>query len=140
MFQLTKEEFSNLRSQFVISSQGRLRRAAPYAFTEQGVAMLSSLLNNSRAQEKMEVVANCDHLSRLKFSPVLPYAFTEHGAITLTDRSFISIEQEGVCFFEVTICDLKAREQNRRNMVSFAPWREKRFRSLTTAGLQGEKM
>jgi hypothetical protein len=33
------------------------------------------------AMEKNEVVTNCDHLSRLKFSPTLPYAFTEHGAI-----------------------------------------------------------
>ncbi len=33
------------------------------------------------AVEKAEVVANCDHLSKLKFSKVLPYAFTEHGAI-----------------------------------------------------------
>jgi reverse gyrase len=32
-------------------------------------------------EEKSEVVANCDHLSKLKFSKVLPYAFTEHGAI-----------------------------------------------------------
>jgi hypothetical protein len=32
-------------------------------------------------QVKAEVVANCDHLLRLKFSPVPPYAFTEHGAI-----------------------------------------------------------
>jgi len=32
-------------------------------------------------EEKAEVVANCDHLSRLKFSPALPYVFTEHGAI-----------------------------------------------------------
>ncbi|MBK8478189.1 MAG: ORF6N domain-containing protein [Opitutaceae bacterium] len=32
-------------------------------------------------QEKAEVVTNCDHLRRLKYSPVLPYAFTEHGAI-----------------------------------------------------------
>lgn len=31
--------------------------------------------------EKQEVVANCDHLAKLKFSPHLPYAFTEHGAI-----------------------------------------------------------
>ena len=31
--------------------------------------------------EKTEVVANCDHLKRLKFSAALPYAFTEHGAI-----------------------------------------------------------
>jgi hypothetical protein len=32
-------------------------------------------------EEKQEVVTNCDHLQRLKFSPALPYAFTEHGAI-----------------------------------------------------------
>ena len=32
-------------------------------------------------QEKEEVVANCDHLAKLKFSKTLPYAFTEHGAI-----------------------------------------------------------
>ena len=32
-------------------------------------------------EEKAEVVANCDHLSNLKFSRTLPYAFTEHGAI-----------------------------------------------------------
>jgi hypothetical protein len=33
--------------------------------------------------EKNEVVANCDHLKNLKFSPNLPYVFTEHGAIML---------------------------------------------------------
>ena len=33
------------------------------------------------ATEKAEVVANCDHLSKLKYSPSLPYAFTEHGAL-----------------------------------------------------------
>lgn len=33
------------------------------------------------AQEKKEVVTNCDHLRRLKYSPSLPCAFTEHGAI-----------------------------------------------------------
>ncbi|HJV48929.1 MAG TPA: ORF6N domain-containing protein, partial [Geothrix sp.] len=33
------------------------------------------------AKEKAEVVANCDHLQRLKFSPVIPCAFTEHGAV-----------------------------------------------------------
>jgi len=41
MFQLSDEEFSNLRSQIVRSSWGG-RRTAPYAFTEQGVSMLSS--------------------------------------------------------------------------------------------------
>lgn len=49
MFQLTDEEFSDLKSQIVISSWGGLRRATPYAFTEQGVAMLSSVLRSKRA-------------------------------------------------------------------------------------------
>ena len=49
VFQLTAGEFDNLKSQFVTSSWGGLRRALPYAFTEQGVAMLSSVLNGERA-------------------------------------------------------------------------------------------
>ena len=49
MFQLDGEEFENLKSQFVTSSWGGLRRAAPYAFTEQGVAMLSSVLHSKKA-------------------------------------------------------------------------------------------
>jgi len=49
MFQLTNQEVISLKSQIVISSWGGLRRAAPYAFTEQGVAMLSSVLNSERA-------------------------------------------------------------------------------------------
>ena len=49
MFSLTSEEFSNLRSQNVISSSWGGRRAPPYAFTEQGVAMLSSVLRSRRA-------------------------------------------------------------------------------------------
>ena len=50
MFQLSEKEFDNLRSQFVTSSWGG-RRALPYAFTEQGVAMLSSVLNSDTAIE-----------------------------------------------------------------------------------------
>ncbi|MDP9180150.1 MAG: ORF6N domain-containing protein [Chloroflexota bacterium] len=50
MFQLTVEDFANLKSQFVISSRGwGGRRSPPYAFTEQGVAMLSSVLRSQRA-------------------------------------------------------------------------------------------
>jgi len=37
------------------------------------------------AEEKAEVVANCDHLARLKFSKALPFAFTEHGAIQVSN-------------------------------------------------------
>ena len=49
MFQLNNDEFDNLKSQIVTSSWGGLRRATPYAFTEQGIAMLSSVLKNKRA-------------------------------------------------------------------------------------------
>lgn len=48
MFQLAPEEWENLKSQFVISSWGGVR-IPPYAFTEQGVAMLSSVLNSDLA-------------------------------------------------------------------------------------------
>lgn len=50
MFQLTREEAAALRSQSATSKTGRGgRRSAPYAFTEQGVAMLSSVLHSERA-------------------------------------------------------------------------------------------
>ena len=48
MFQLTKEEFDNLVFQIGTSGWGG-RRIPPYAFTEQGVAMLSGVLNSERA-------------------------------------------------------------------------------------------
>jgi ORF6N domain len=48
MFRLTAKEMKILRSQIVTSSWGG-RRTLPYAFTEQGVAMLSSVLNSERA-------------------------------------------------------------------------------------------
>ena len=49
MFQLRNEDFAILKSQIVTSSWGGVRRATPYAFTEQGVAMLSSVLHSKRA-------------------------------------------------------------------------------------------
>ena len=52
MFQLNYQEVAALRSQIVTSKTGRGgRRYPPYAFTEQGVAMLSSVLNSERAIE-----------------------------------------------------------------------------------------
>jgi hypothetical protein len=50
MFELTKEELENWRSQFVTSNSDKMGlRYMPFAFTEQGVAMLSSVLNSERA-------------------------------------------------------------------------------------------
>jgi len=57
MFQLSSDESKNLKSQIVTSSWGGARRAAPYAFTEQGVAMLSSVLRSPKAiQVNIEIM------------------------------------------------------------------------------------
>jgi len=53
-FQLTEEEFKNLRSQIVISSESNThggRRYMPYVFTEQGIAMLSTVLKSKVATD-----------------------------------------------------------------------------------------
>lgn len=49
MFQLSPGEWQILKSQIVTSSWGGIRRASPYAFTEQGIAMLSSVLRSREA-------------------------------------------------------------------------------------------
>jgi hypothetical protein len=57
VFQLTAEEWASLRSQLVTSKKGRGgRRFAPYAFTEHGALMLSSVLTSARATEISRMV------------------------------------------------------------------------------------
>ncbi len=58
MFRLTLEEVESLRSQFATSNKGRGgRRYAPLVFTEQGIAMLSTVLNSERAiQANIEIM------------------------------------------------------------------------------------
>jgi len=51
MFQLNTTEWDSLKSHFVTSRRGGVRRALPYAFTEQGVAMLSSVLTSDTAAQ-----------------------------------------------------------------------------------------
>ena len=66
MFQLDQEEFENLRSQLVTSSQWGGRRIPPYVFTEQGVAMLSSVLKSERAvQVNVEIMRTFVRLRQL---------------------------------------------------------------------------
>jgi len=65
-FQLTPEEFHNLRCQIGISSSWGGRRHPPYAFTEQGVAMLSSVLRSQRAvQVNVEIMRAFVRLRRI---------------------------------------------------------------------------
>jgi hypothetical protein len=65
MFQLTKREASDLRCQFDTSSWGG-RRYRPYVFTEQGVAMISSVLNSERAiQVNIQIMRTFTRLRQL---------------------------------------------------------------------------
>ncbi len=75
MFQLSKSEFAVLRSQSPASEQWGGRRYPPYAFTEQGVAMLSSVLRSPRAIDVnveimrafvrlRQMIASHEHLAR----------------------------------------------------------------------------
>jgi len=66
MFQLTAQEWDDLKCQFGISSAHGGRRALPYVFTEQGVAMLSSVLNSPRAvQVNIAIMRTFVQLRRL---------------------------------------------------------------------------
>ena len=67
MFQLTSEEWKNLKSQFVTSSWGGARKL-PYAFTEQGLAMLSGILNSD--------IAELQAYKRIANKPRNPIGFT----------------------------------------------------------------
>mgnify|MGYP000135470830 CR=1 FL=1 len=65
MFQLTKEEFQNLMCQNGISSWGGTRKL-PFAFTEQGVAMLSGVLHSKRAvQVNIQIMRAFIQLKRM---------------------------------------------------------------------------
>jgi hypothetical protein len=71
MFQLSKEEFDNLRFHFGTSSDWGGRRYPPYAFTEQGVAMLSSVLHSQRAiQVNIEIMRAFIRLRQMLVSHV----------------------------------------------------------------------
>jgi hypothetical protein len=65
MFQLTPREFKNLRSRIVTPSWGGIRKM-PYAFSEQGIAMLSGVLRSHRATTvNIEIMRAFVHLGRL---------------------------------------------------------------------------
>ena len=60
------------------------------------------------SQQKAEVVANCDHLMRLKFSPAKPFVFTEHGAVMVA--SVLNSEQTVTVSVYVVRAFVKLRE------------------------------
>jgi hypothetical protein len=63
MFQINKKEFESLRSQFVTSNQRGGVRYLPFVFTEQGVAMLSGVINSPKAIEMNIAIMRVPHLA-----------------------------------------------------------------------------
>ncbi len=118
MFQLTKQEFDNLRSQFVTSSWGG-RRYPPYAFTEQGVAMLSSVLRSKRAiRVNVEIMRAFVQLRRMLAS---------HADLA---RKLSALEKKYDEQFKVVfdaIRELMAPpETKKKREIGFSPSRDKR--------------
>ena len=118
MFQLSAAEFAVLKSQFVISSWGGLRRAAPYAFTEQGVAMLSSVLRSARAiQVNIEIMRAFVRLRRMLASN------------TELARKLAALERKYDTQFKVVfdaIRELMTPPSVRRRPIGFASWDDRK--------------
>lgn len=114
MFQLTSDEFEHLKSQTVISSWGGPRRATPYAFTEQGVAMLSSVLRSRRAvQVNIEVMRTFVRLRRL---------LTAHAELA---RSLAALEDKYDAQFKIIFDVIRElmtpAEPKGKRPIGFAP-------------------
>jgi hypothetical protein len=126
MFQLSAEEFanlrsqsdtSNLRSQIVISSWGGAR-TPPYAFTEQGVSMLSSVLRSSRAiQVNIEIMRTFVQLRQMLASSAE------------LSRKLAALEKNYDIKFRAVfdaIHELMApSDPGKKRPIGFAPWEEK---------------
>ncbi|MBD3727712.1 MAG: ORF6N domain-containing protein [Moraxella osloensis] len=140
-FQLTKDEFENWKSQIATSNSDKMGlRRAPYAFTEQGVAMLSAVLNSTTAIEvsikiieafvemKRFINANQSLLERM-----VSLEFAHHHLESKTNQNFEKIfaaieanqlpKQQGI-FFEgqifdayVLVSDLIKQAKDRINLI-----------------------
>lgn len=118
MFQLTAQEFENLKSQIVTSSWGGLRRAAPYAFTEQGVAMLSSVLRSRRAvMVNVEIMRAFVRLRQM---------LVAHADLA---RKLATLEKKYDTQFKVVfdaIRELMTPPAGKKRSIGFASWQEKK--------------
>jgi len=111
MFQLTKEEFAILRSQSVTSRGWGGRRYPPYAFTEQGVAMLSSVLNSSRAiQVNIEIMRAFVRMRRMLAS----HSRLEKKLLTMEEK----YDRQFAVVFEA-LKQLMAPPEPKRRQIGF---------------------
>lgn len=120
MFQLTEEEAALLRSQIVTLETGRGQHAKylPYAFTEQGVAMLSSVLRSDRAiQANIEIVRAFVRLRQM---------LATNAELS---RKLVALEKKYDARFKAVfeaIYDLMSPAENKKKRpIGFAPWEKK---------------
>ena len=115
MFQLTQEEFENLISQIVTSSWGGIRKP-PFAFTEQGVSMLSGVLNSA--------VAIKVHIQIIRI-------FTKMRELLLTNKDIllklekmekdVKENKEDIAVIFKALKQLLEQPKPKRNMIGFKP-------------------
>ena len=120
MFELTREEYNSLRSQFVIleTGKGKYSKFNPFAFTEQGVAMLASILNSSIAIQVNIAIVRAFVLMR-------QYALTHKD---LTDKLQVLEEKYNKKFKDVYEAinyllqkDKETAAQKERKPIGFKP-------------------
>jgi len=117
MFQLSTKEFENLRYQFGTSKRGG-RRYPPYAFTEQDVAMLSSVLNSKRAiQVNIEIMRAFVRLRQMLASNVD------------LARKLAALEKKYDAQFKVVFDAIRELMTppvpKKKRSIGFAPWEDK---------------
>ena len=119
MFQLTASEWQNLKSQFVISSWGG-SRTLPFAFTEQGVAMLSSVLNSDTAIEvNIQIIRVFTKMKALLFDNKELWAKIEK-----IERHLVKHDEEIKVIFEY-LKKLLVQETKPRKAIGF-PYPDKK--------------
>ena len=114
MFELTKEENASLRSQNVTLKRGQHSKYLPFAFTEHGVAMLSSVLNSERAIEvNMAIVRAFVQLRKM----AITYEAVERKLHEIEDRLEGHDEKIDVIF--EAIRQLMAPPEKKGNKIGF---------------------
>ena len=120
MFQLSKREDDSLRSQSVTSKGRGGRRYFPYAFTEQGVAMLSTVLNSPRAiQVNIEIMRVFVRLRRM----IASYNELDQR-INELDQNFQGHEEKIQAIFEIISRLIEPPPDTSRRQIGFKPERE----------------
>ncbi len=113
MFQLTNEEFENLKSQIVTSSWGGVRKL-PYVFTEHGILMISSVLNSKKAiQVNIQIMKTFIKLREMLIA---------HKDIALRlEEIEKKLEQHDTAFYEVfyQIKQILIQEEKPKRKIGF---------------------